>query len=288
MKNTILWFTASVIFAMFFFWFISAKHGQLQDQSTFKQIVQWPVDEPNNENTEEIITWPKSVSNKRIAHAGWGFKWEAYTNSLDALEANKDLYEFFEIDLSWTSDNKLVCIHDWEWSPITNLWTVYREEPLSLAEFTALVDKNEKYKNCTISQLIDWLKDNPRKFLVLDIKDRNIEALARIYNTYPEVQDRIIAQMYSPRDYKSLEEMWYKNIIWALYKYTGNTQEVLWNAQYYDLFAVSLNDVRMKTDLPFKLKDAGIYVYTHTINDRGDLTRALNLWADEIMTDFLP
>ncbi len=49
----------------------------------------------------------------RVAHAGGGFEERTYTNTLAALEHNRDDYELFEIDFSWTSDDELVCLHDW-------------------------------------------------------------------------------------------------------------------------------------------------------------------------------
>lgn len=43
----------------------------------------------------------------KIAHAGGGFNGETYTESLDALNFNKNRYSLFEIDFSFTSDNEL-------------------------------------------------------------------------------------------------------------------------------------------------------------------------------------
>jgi arylsulfatase A-like enzyme len=50
-----------------------------------------------------------------VAHAGGGIKGRSYTNSLEALDENyRRGFRFFELDFNWTSDNQLVCIHDWE------------------------------------------------------------------------------------------------------------------------------------------------------------------------------
>lgn len=47
-----------------------------------------------------------------------------YTNSIDALNENAALYDLFEIDLAFTSDWELVCIHDWDQSAKETL--IYR------------------------------------------------------------------------------------------------------------------------------------------------------------------
>lgn len=64
-----------------------------------------------DEKIQEIYL--KKEKGFRIAHAWWTFNWYNYTNSLDALEYNKYFFDLFEIDFSWTNDEKLVCIHDW-------------------------------------------------------------------------------------------------------------------------------------------------------------------------------
>ena len=71
-----------------------------------------------------------------IAHAGGGFKDLTYTNSIDALELNKENYEFFELDFFLTDDGKIVCAHDWS------------ENLKSFSIFQTYVDKQD-FKPCT-------------------------------------------------------------------------------------------------------------------------------------------
>ena len=52
-----------------------------------------------------------------IAHAGGGINGLTYMNSLEAIDLNYSLgLRYFEIDFSWTNDDRLVCIHDWKQS----------------------------------------------------------------------------------------------------------------------------------------------------------------------------
>lgn len=50
-----------------------------------------------------------------VAHVLGGIDDKAYTNSKEALLYNYNLgHRAFEVDFSITSDEKLVCAHDWE------------------------------------------------------------------------------------------------------------------------------------------------------------------------------
>lgn len=52
-----------------------------------------------------------------IAHAGGDVKGKKLTNSYQALYKNIEKgYVYFEVDLEWTLDNKLVLIHDWDYT----------------------------------------------------------------------------------------------------------------------------------------------------------------------------
>ena len=77
---------------------------------------------------------------KRIAHAWWIYAWEAYTNSMDALNENKDHYNLFEMDFSWTNDNELVCIHDWWLAFENSFWFSLNKKVPSYDEFLKYIE----------------------------------------------------------------------------------------------------------------------------------------------------
>ena len=228
------------------------------------------------------------IKNKRIAHAWWAYKGKTYTNSLDSLNANKDTYEIFEIDLSWTADDKLVCIHDWLWGPENHLW-IYdtNNTVLDYKEFNTLATSYKDYTACNLESLINWLKNNPNTFLVPDIKEKNVEALKVISKKYPEMQDRIIAQIYQPNEYQQIWNTWYKNIIWTTYKYTGTNKQILLELAEMDVVALAMDTTRMENGLAQMTSSAWYYTYVHTLNSTEELQIAQNAWVDEIITDFL-
>lgn len=109
------------------------------------------------------------------------------SNSLDALDANRDRFELFEIDLSWTSDGQLVSLHDWDASFAVRF--SYRPDgPLTLPDFeTPLGDG--KLENFTLPTLSEWMRRNPEKRVVTDLKDRKFDGLQMINSVYPTCAD---------------------------------------------------------------------------------------------------
>lgn len=58
-----------------------------------------------------------------VAHAGSGINGQNYSNSIEALNLNYGKgFRTFEIDLSCTSDDKLICLHDWGNSFKKSVW----------------------------------------------------------------------------------------------------------------------------------------------------------------------
>jgi hypothetical protein len=175
----------------------------------------------------------------RVAHAGGGYKGKTYTNSIDALTFNYNDYELFEIDLSWTSDGHLVCIHDWE-NSFKHSFGLEPEGKKTLAEFMELVRNRSEFNKCTLSSLAEWLKDHPHAKIVTDIKEDNNRALAVIAANYPELQHRFIPQVYQPDEYFKARALGFRDIIWTLYRYGGNDSQVLSYLDQMDLFALTM------------------------------------------------
>ena len=118
---------------------------------------------------KKIIYYTNLSKNKkymRIAHAWGDYKWFTYTNSLDALEQNKKYFRYFELDFSWTKDNKLVCIHDWGGSFKKSFWFSLEWKVPTRKQFMYYVIKNKSYKNCTLDSLVVWLEKNLHHILL--------------------------------------------------------------------------------------------------------------------------
>ncbi len=222
----------------------------------------------------------------RIAHAGGGLDGKTYTNSLEALEQNRHSYELFEIDFTWTSDNQLVCLHDWGRN-FKNIFGIETQSPLTLLEFQELTASHTEFENCTIDSLVDWLKSNDEKRVVTDVKLRNVEALRLISTKYPEHVQRFIPQIYDPAEYVPVRAMGYRDVIWTLYRYHGSNSRVVDELAKMNLYAVTMPRKRANERLALKLDEFDVKSYVHTINHAGEAEKYYELGIDEIYTDWL-
>lgn len=219
-----------------------------------------------------------------IAHAGGGAQGLAYTNSLEALNENyaRD-FRYFEIDLSWTLDDKLVLIHDWE-QTYKNLFNRADGPPYSL--FFKNLKMNQGLTQMTFDDFYLWLKEHRDAKIITDIKERNIEALRQIAQT--DYRDYFIVQVYSEDEIKAAEELGYKNIILTLYRVEYDKERVLDIARKYDLFAITMDSIKaVKDELLKELDKMKVTVLLHTINNQKELATLAEQGADGFYTDFI-
>jgi hypothetical protein len=224
---------------------------------------------------------------ERIAHAGGGYNGKTYTNSINALNKNKRYYSLFEIDFSWTSDDELVCIHDWKDS-FEHAFGTSTESALSYDEFVQLVSKNSHVENCTLSSLAQWLENNPGKKIVTDIKEKNIDALRLIAKRYPELKSRFIPQIYWPDEYSMVRKLGFDNIIWTLYRFGGGIEDILSHLEKMDLYALTMPRGKADAGLAeLALIKRDVRSYVHTINSKEAYLHYLDRGVSEIYTDWL-
>ncbi len=210
----------------------------------------------------------------RIAHAGGEINGNIYTNSIEALDSNYDKgFVVFEIDLSWTEDNQLVCIHGWN-KNFTDMFGLPPEQaPLTLEEFTSSPTK-ANLTPCTLESLAAWMREHPRSLVVTDVKPdeqhTNLDALAMIRDTVDDdIQDRILPQIYQPDEYKKARKLGYKHIIWTLYRYYPNAgaDEVIAKLEDIKPFILTVPPEVISPELINYAKERDLPVYTHTVND---------------------
>jgi len=225
----------------------------------------------------------------RIAHAGGGILGNTYTNSYDALNLNiKNGFLYFEIDFSFTKDNKLVCIHDWEGSFKRSFGFETKERP-SLETFEFLSRNASRFNKCTLDGLADWMKEHPSAILITDIKENNIEALQIIATSIPDAKRRVIPQVHQPMEFDPVKKIGFESIIWTLYKFRGTNNHVVnWVAKFSGPFAITMPEKMARTDLPARLKNKNIPTYVHTINDKESMKIYIDKYdLTEIYTDTL-
>jgi len=225
----------------------------------------------------------------RVAHAGGGVEKKTYTNSYEALESNYNKgFRYFELDFSFTSDDQLVCLHDWTHS-FTRSFGFETESRTSLKEFEELVEKKSRFTKCTLDGLALWMEEHPDASIVTDVKEHNLKALHMIHETLPNPQRRIIPQVYQPKNFGKVKEIGFNQVIWTLYRFKGSDEEVLeWAAQFYGPFAITMPKRRVESTLPREFEKRHIPTYVHTVNSAEEFEKLVSGFGiTEIYTDFL-
>lgn len=138
-----------------------------------------------------------------IAHAAGAINNKIYSNSYEALNLNyKKGFKYFEIDLSHTKDNKLVCVHNWK----KNFKNINLLFPLSFKQFNN-INNNQYLKRCTLEGLVNWLKEKTEVFIITDVKDNYITALETINTIAQDTMNKFIPQIYNPKNFKRVKKL---------------------------------------------------------------------------------
>ncbi len=152
-----------------------------------------------------------------IGHALGGIDGNAYTNSIEALQANIERgISIFEADFSATSDGQWVLTHDWKsWQRRTKYSGTL---PPSYAEFnkTPLQIKQHTYHAATIADLEQMLAQNPKMRIVTDTQYDFKSLVMALLKT--KLAEAIIWQAYNLDDVNFLLSQKQNNIILTLYK----------------------------------------------------------------------
>lgn len=223
-----------------------------------------------------------------IAHAGGRLGGTALSDSFDALNANIDSFDVFEIDFNWTTDGELVCLHDWE-GAFTSRFGTDVAAPVDQDTFTRLLAASpDKPRNCDLNGLAGWLRANLGVSIVTDVKENPVAAHEMIVARHPDLLAQFVPQAYQPQEVTLYRSMGFDRVIWTLYQFGDDPEKVIREA-----LAANPNAITM----PQAMADAGLLqavieatdfpVYVHTINDPQTASCLLARGASGIYSDDL-
>ncbi len=201
-----------------------------------------------------------------VAHAGGRIDGMAYTNSLEALEANYlKGYRMFELDFSWTADDQLVLIHDWD-----QTWVRFAPSATavpSLPDFLQ-TDHSKGLRFLSLDDLLEWLRLRPDAKVVTDVKHRNVEALQQISLQASSLRDRFVPQIYEPQEYGPVRASGFKQVLFTIYKSKLTEGEIIDFVTENALAGLVIPEYRAKRgDFQELLANRRLKIFVHTIND---------------------
>ncbi len=240
-----------------------------------------------------VLSWacaePSSVADpapRLIAHAGGIGNHRTYTNSLEALDNSVARgFSAVEIDLSWTTDDHLVLIHDWD-REFVKLFD-RSSGRLTVAEFRSTPSAHG-LTHLSLEDLEDWLVEHPDILIITDIKERNIDGLRLFAEEYPEQLHRIVPQIYRPESYLEVRKLGYNQVVFSLYRTDLSNQQVIDFATTNSLLGVTMPLRRaIKGALPSELAAVGVRVFVHTVNDHPTMNMLRTHGVYGVYTDWL-
>ena len=198
-----------------------------------------------------------------IVHAGGQIGDYTGTNSYEALVSSYMMgCHFIELDMNFTSDGVLVCVHDWD----TDYFRMGKPvgQALSYNEF--------------------------QRARVL--REYNLEGLKYISDKYGYIKNQFIPQIYSEGEYSYVKDMGYENIIYTLYALDYNqktdTEEIVRFANENKLLGITFSSELATDDYIKELKKAGVKLFTHTVNSKSEMERLKEMGIDGIYSDYIP
>jgi len=200
-----------------------------------------------------------------IAHGAGEIEGIGGTNTREALDHNYAKgHRYFEIDFCWTSDKCLVLIHDWH-RTFTRLFMDTDEQP-TLERFESIKMKRNMTQ-MSLNSLYRWLSKHNDAYIITDVKDQNLTALALIAMTAGTLKDQFIPQIYGLCEFKPVKELGFKDVILTLYRTALTDAELLEFVTRNKVFAVTMPTRKAFSFTRMQdLRQKGISVYAHTIN----------------------
>ena len=240
----------------------------------FLSVVLLVAEQPHNKTARTFVAAPTGLS--VVAHAGSGLPQGTRSNSMNAIDqAVKNGFFFIEIDFSWTSDRKIVAIHNWKdtyfnWFQISRLQRAkyglgFSPDVPDLATFNSMSMRYD-LQQAELSRIMKWLEDNPSVRIITDVKVDNLVALKEIAERYPEMMPQVIPQIYSPDEYAPAINMGWSNLILTTYRNKLTINEIVEFTNTHLLFALTI-PLSMLSDRGYKdLVNLKTPIFIHTIN----------------------
>lgn len=196
-----------------------------------------------------------------IAHALGGER----PNEINSLVAFRRSYangfRFFEVDISVTRDNKLICRHD---TPDVD------EDSFTFSEFVAENRRLGKEGNCTFIELVQLVRTHPDIHVILDVKNRFDDAyrLMRQKIGASGLGVKFIPQLYDFSELPAFRrDGFFAGPIFTSYRSRYSTRQIMAYAREYSLPVVTLSDWRLHRLPPADPVLRSRIVFGHPMDD---------------------
>lgn len=242
----------------------------------------------------EII--PPFFNNKYMAHAGGGYEGNIYNNTKEAIiNSIENGFKFIEVDMTLTSDDKLVCFHGWDQSTYKATGIVYNGIP-TYDEFMEWKIQG-KYSTIDVNAVIDIMKEHPDLLVEIDLKKfgrartkRAVTQLVESAGYDEQILDRILMQFTSETAYFAIKEIYdFKYYQYFTYKsrIADELEDVIKFCKDNKIVSIAVNYTVLTDEMITKIKSNGLYLLAFTIDDSSVAQEFIEKGVNTICTNFL-
>jgi len=236
-------------------------------------------------------------SNRLMAHAFGGMNGKTYHNTMAAFENGiKNGYRYFEVDLSLTSDQRLVLCHGWTKANCKHTGLKYNRTFKYMPYFRLMqmkVHGNKMISARNFYKQIRDLKDYTYEIDFHQVEGKQMEKRMRIlekdFRYDREVLDRLLIQVYSKEMYESIgDTSYFKNYQYLVGKNIHDLDDIITYSLDHGICALAVRFNLAKAEYIQKIKNAGLYVMCYTVNHDLMISRTLlNHGVDTLCTDYI-
>lgn len=235
-------------------------------------------------------------SKKLMAHAFGGMDGTTYHNTAEAFEhGKKEGYQSFEIDLSYTEDDRLVLCHGWTENNCKCTGVSYKPEFAHMTYEQAMQIPIHGHSIMDARQFYEKVKNEPAYTFEIDfhnIKKGNEKRVAAMLEDFRQDEgllDRLLMQVYSQPMYEQIDSVYhFANYMYLVGLNIDKLDSILTYCLDHGICSVAMRTNFVTKENVRKVHDAGLYAFCYTVSDDAVYANYLfQLGVDMICTDFV-
>jgi len=254
----------------------------------------------------ELMQWFNILvaENTYIGHALGGLDGNTHINSIDALTVHYGKGQrIFEVDVNFTSDDKLVLIHGWTKADYEKRLNVPFDKKKPIMDYETFMNSKIHlyYTANSFKDLVDFMKIHEDMFVMIDYKNHSYKDTKKAYEAivvdanYDDfILQRLIVVAHTPDMVNAAKEVYdFQNINMYLAdddKRKGVLAELSSFIDYCHENQITSFSTSVKiynANIASKMKESGLFAFVFTTDDEDVSKILLEMGADMVGTNFL-
>nr|MBQ8252519.1 hypothetical protein [Lachnospiraceae bacterium] len=236
-------------------------------------------------------------TNELMAHAFGGMNGKTYHNTMAAFENGIEKgYKYFEVDLSYTTDRRLVLCHGWTAANCKHTGFKYNRTFKFMPYARLMQMKVHGNKMISARNFYKKIRDLDEYTYEIDFHnvegeemEKRMRALEKDFRYDQKVLDRLLIQVYSKKMYESIgDTSYFKNYQYLVGKSIHDLDDIITYSLDHGICALAVRFNLAKPEYIRKIRNAGLYVMCYTVNHDLVISRTLlENGVNTLCTDYI-